>query len=61
MSKQALIIAIVVALILLWAAETLNMTKTSKLLGGAIDLGFAILRSLNCYFKKTKHKTDRYF
>lgn len=44
MSKQALIIAIVVALILLWAVETLNMTKTSKLLGGAIDLGFAILR-----------------
>ena len=27
-----------------WFAETLNMKKTSKVLGGAIDLAFAILR-----------------
>jgi hypothetical protein len=44
MSKQAMIIAILVALIILWVTETLGMHKTSKLLAGAIDLGFAILR-----------------
>lgn len=44
MSEKTLIIAILVALILLWFAETLNMTKTSKILGGVIDLGFAVLR-----------------
>lgn len=44
MSEKALIIAILVALILLWFAETLNMRKTSKVLGGVIDLGFAVLR-----------------
>ena len=44
MTEKALVIAILVALILLWFAETLNMTKTSKVLGGVIDLGFAILR-----------------
>lgn len=44
MTEKTLIIAILVALILLWFAETLNMRKTSKLLGGVIDLGFAVLR-----------------
>ncbi len=44
MSERTLIIAIFIALVLLWVAETLNMTKTSKLLGGVIDLGFAVLR-----------------
>lgn len=44
MSEKALIIAILVALILLWFAETLNLTKTKKILGGVIDLGFAVLR-----------------
>ncbi len=44
MSEKTLIIAILVALILLWFAETLNMRKTSKVLGGVIDLGFAVLR-----------------
>lgn len=44
MTEKTLIIAILVALIILWFAETLNMTKTSKILGGIIDLGFAILR-----------------
>ncbi len=44
MSEKALIIAILVALILLWFAETLKMNKTSKILGGVIDLGFAVLR-----------------
>lgn len=44
MSKEALIIAILVALILLWFAETLGMSKTSRVLSGAIDLGFAVLR-----------------
>lgn len=44
MTEKTLVIAILVALILLWFAETLNMKKTSRILGGAIDLGFAILR-----------------
>lgn len=44
MSQNAMIIAIVVALIILWITETLGMQKTSRLLAGAIDLGFAILR-----------------
>lgn len=47
MSKEALIIAILVALLILWITETLGMKKTSKLLSGAIDLGFAVLRQLN--------------
>lgn len=44
MSKEALIIAILVALIILWFTETLGMQRTSRILSGAIDLGFAILR-----------------
>ncbi len=44
MTEKTLIIAILVALIILWFAETLNMSKTSKIVGGIIDLGFAILR-----------------
>ncbi len=44
MSKEAMIIAILVALLILWITETIGMHKTSKLLAGAIDLGFAILR-----------------
>ncbi|MGN0534962.1 MAG: hypothetical protein ACI4IR_03055 [Eubacterium sp.] len=44
MTEKALVIAILVALILLWFTETLGMHKTSKILGGAIDLGFAVLR-----------------
>ena len=44
MSKEALIIAILIALLILWITETLGMQKTSKLLAGGIDLGFAMLR-----------------
>lgn len=44
MNKETLIIAIFIALIILWVTETLGMRKTSKLLGGAIDIGFALLR-----------------
>lgn len=44
MKKETLIIAIFVALVILWAAETLGMHKTSKLLGGVVDIGFALLR-----------------
>lgn len=44
MSKEAMIIAILIALMILWLTETLGMHKTSKVLAGAIDLGFAILR-----------------
>jgi len=44
MKKETLIIAILVALIILWFAETLGMKKTSKILGGAIDIGFSLLR-----------------
>ncbi len=44
MSEKTLLIAILVALILLWFAETLNMSKTSRILSGVIDLSMAILR-----------------
>ena len=44
MSKEAMIIAILIALIILWITETLGMHRTSRVLGGAIELGFAILR-----------------
>lgn len=44
MSKEALIIAILIALIILWFTETLGMQKISRILTGAIDLGFAVLR-----------------
>lgn len=44
MSKEAMIIAILIALMILWLTETLGMHRTSRVLGGAIDLGFAILR-----------------
>lgn len=44
MSKEALIIAILIALVILWFTETLGMQKTSRILAGAIDLGFAVLR-----------------
>lgn len=44
MSKEALIIAILVALIILWISETLGMNKTSKLITGVVDLGLALLR-----------------
>ena len=43
MTEKTLIIAILVALILLWFAETLNLRKTSKLLWGFIYLCFALL------------------
>ncbi len=44
MKKETLLIAIFIALIILWFTETLGMYKTSRVLGGAIDLGFALLR-----------------
>lgn len=44
MSQKAMIIAILVALLIMWITETLGMRRTSTLLGGAIDLGFALLR-----------------
>ena len=44
MSKEAMIIAIVVALLILWITETLGMRRTSKLLAGVIDIGFALVR-----------------
>lgn len=44
MSKEAMIIAILIALLILWLTETLGMHRTSRVLGGAIDLGFAVLR-----------------
>ncbi len=44
MKKETLIIAIFIALIILWCTETLGMRKTSRLLGGVIDLGFSLLR-----------------
>ena len=44
MKKETLIIAILVALIILWITETIGMKKTSSLLSGAIDIGFSLLR-----------------
>lgn len=44
MTEQTLIIAILVALVILWITETLGMHRTSHILGGVIDLGFAVLR-----------------
>ena len=44
MSKEAMIIAILVALIILWVTETLGMRRTSRLLAGVSDLGFAVIR-----------------
>ncbi len=44
MKKETLIIAIFVALIILWATEILGMKKTSKLIGGVVDIGFSLLR-----------------
>jgi len=44
MSKEALIICILIALMILWFTETLGMSKTSRILSGVIDLGFAVLR-----------------
>ena len=44
MKKETLIICILIALIILWITETLGMKKTSIILGGAVDLGFSMLR-----------------
>lgn len=44
MKKETLIIAIFVALIILWITETLGMKKTSRIVGGVIDIGFSLLR-----------------
>lgn len=44
MTEQTLIIAILVALVILWITETLGMHRTSRILGGVIDLGFAVLQ-----------------
>ena len=44
MKKETLIIAILVALIILWITETIGIKKTSRLLSGAIDIGFSLLR-----------------
>lgn len=44
MKKETLLIAIFVALVILWITETLGMKKTSRLLGGAIDVAFSLLR-----------------
>ena len=44
MNEKTLIIAILVALILLWFAEVLNMQKTSRILNGVVDVSMALLR-----------------
>ena len=44
MTEQTLIIAILVALVILWITETLGMHRTSRILVGVIDLGLAVLR-----------------
>jgi len=44
MNEKTLIIAILVAIILLWFTETLGMSKTSRVLSGVIDISMAVLR-----------------
>lgn len=44
MKKETLIILILIALIILWFTETVGMSKTTRILGGAIDIGFNLLR-----------------
>lgn len=44
MKKETLIIAIFVALIILWITEILGMKKTSRIVGGVVDIGFSLLR-----------------
>lgn len=44
MNEKTLIIAILIALILLWGAEILNMKKTRALLTGAVNVGIAMLK-----------------
>ena len=44
MKKETLIICILIALMILWITETIGMKKTSRILGGAVDLGFSMLR-----------------
>lgn len=44
MKKETLIILILIALILLWFTETVGMRKTTRILGGAIDIGFNLLK-----------------
>lgn len=43
MKKETLIVAIFIALLLLWIAETLEMRKTKRLLSSALDVGFQLL------------------
>lgn len=43
MTERTLIIAIFIALVILWITEVLGLRKTSRVLGGAIDVGFAVL------------------
>ena len=44
MKKETLIILILIALIILWFTETLGMRKTTRVLSGAVDLGFNLLK-----------------
>ena len=44
MTEQPLIGGLLVALVILWITETLGMHRTSRILGGVIDLAFAVLR-----------------
>ena len=44
MKKETLIILILIALIILWFTETVGMRKTTRILSGAVDLGFNLLR-----------------
>ena len=44
MTREALIVAILVGIILLWATEILQMSKTKKIINGVLDIGFALLK-----------------
>lgn len=44
MKKETLIILILIALIILWFTETMGMRRTTRILSGAVDIGFNLLR-----------------
>lgn len=44
MNQEILLIALLVALMLAWAAEIFNMRKTKRLLTRAYDFGYALLK-----------------
>lgn len=44
MNQEVLLVALLVALLLAWAAEVFNMKKTKRLFTRAYDFGYALLK-----------------